>query len=558
MGVLTLSAIVQAVFVAGTENAELLTSWVPDDAFYYLHPAWMFGEGEGFTFDGLSPTYGFQPLWGLALGVVAFFLPSKTVFLYVGLLLGSLAHLLTGALLFACFERWRRPAAGAIAATLWLLNPELVRVQATGLESGLVGVLLLSVLLHLPRAERTVDGMALFRLGALCGFLFLARVSLLPVIGITAALLLRSHPVRSLGPFFLGAALPVVPWCLYATLTFGQPLPTSGTRKLVGAWAGLARFASSLPGIPPELARSVLSPPESQLFDSRWMAYPSLERLYRLGARATAGWALGHWIPGASSPIDLMRTGGALALSLIAGLGWRRRLSGRVPGPWVLIVVGGLNGALHQLLLSPYVEYAYWYRVPELLAVVTVTALALAPACEHTGRLGRLRLALMLGLGVLGGASFATTMAPRSFDSTADRQATAVLSVAESMNSRLPAGTLVGSWNAGLLGWVADGPRVVNLDGLANTRAFLSVARDEVLFREGYLEANPILRWIDSQDIRYLVDLELLSGLGHAPFYDVIPANRVHPEVHSQPVSHWTIRGRQHVVALVRLTTEPL
>lgn len=557
LGVLLLSALVQLRFLLVTEHAELLTQWVPDDAFYYLQPAWMFGHGDGFTFDGISPTYGFQPLWGLLLGVVAAVTPSKEGFLGAALLLGSLSHLLTGALVFTCLERWGRPVAGVIAATLWLLNPDLVRAQATGLESGLVGVLLLAVLLHLPSGERRLDAAALARLGALCGLLFLARVSLLPVLILAAVLVVRSHPAASLGPFFLGAALPVAPWCLYATVTFGQPLPTSGTRKLLGAWAGLARFAASLPGISPGFARGLLSPTESLLFDSRWLAYPTIERIYRLGARATGGWALGHWLPGSTSLPDLLRAAGAITVGALAGQGWRRGLSTLPRGAWLLLTIALFNGAIHQLLLSPYVDYAYWYRVPELLAVVVISAVLLEPACALGGRLGLFASGVLICLGGVGGANFASTLSPRSFDREADRQATAVLSVAESMNTRLPAGTLVGSWNAGLLGWLADGPRVVNLDGLANSREFLSVARGEVLFREGHLAENPTLAWLDAHEVRYLVDLQSIAGLARAPFYDVIPAHRVRPEIHSQPVSHWTIRGRQHVVALVRLTEPP-
>jgi hypothetical protein len=40
-----------------------LISRFTDDTFYYLQVARHVAEGDGFTFDGLHGTNGFQPLW---------------------------------------------------------------------------------------------------------------------------------------------------------------------------------------------------------------------------------------------------------------------------------------------------------------------------------------------------------------------------------------------------------------------------------------------------------------------------------------------------------------
>lgn len=58
---------------------------IPDDAFYYLLPAWHFPTHGYFTFDGLHKTYGFQPLYMLLLTGLSTLLPSIEAVLRAGL-----------------------------------------------------------------------------------------------------------------------------------------------------------------------------------------------------------------------------------------------------------------------------------------------------------------------------------------------------------------------------------------------------------------------------------------------------------------------------------------
>lgn len=54
-----------------------LATGVQDDTYYYLLPAWNFSRAGWFTFDGLTSSYGFQPLWELCLAILAMWLPSR-------------------------------------------------------------------------------------------------------------------------------------------------------------------------------------------------------------------------------------------------------------------------------------------------------------------------------------------------------------------------------------------------------------------------------------------------------------------------------------------------
>jgi hypothetical protein len=76
-------------------NYFALATAVQDDTFYYLLPAWNFSRFGWFTFDGLTRTYGFQPLWEICLAVLATASPSREAFLRIALFLGAVCYALT-------------------------------------------------------------------------------------------------------------------------------------------------------------------------------------------------------------------------------------------------------------------------------------------------------------------------------------------------------------------------------------------------------------------------------------------------------------------------------
>jgi len=548
--ILTLAILAAAVhvrLVLGSDPAALLTTWVPDDAFYYLLPAWNAAQGLGFSFDGVDPTYGFQPLWTLLLAVVSLLLPAKAALVPAALLLGAALHVTAGLLLFRWLERAGLARGGVVAAGLWLLNPDLMVLQATGMESCLVAVLILTTLLLLP-PER--GGLAL---GLSLGLLFLARVSMLTmVVLVIGSLVWRKRPTRTVRRVLAGLAIVCVPWLLYATVALGQPLPSSMDRKLVSGIAGAARFIADLPLVPDGLVRALLPAGEKELFDVPGLIGPTWERLWRLGIRAPIGWALGSWLPTRVT---------ASALVLVVGWGamlarQRHAMPPRAPGGLGLLLLLALaNVASNNLLLSQYVEYGFWYRVPEVLAILTLVGLAAQRAFGPGRELGRPVLAIGAAVLLVGLIGTASTNKPRTFDPTSPLMARGAYDVARSLSEHLPPGTRVGSWNAGLLGWMTEGPVIVNLDGLANRPDFVPVAAQEVLFRHGIDDHLDLLAWLERNDIEYLVDLHPIKGLKQ-PFYGVVPADRVSFVLRSTAVDHWTLGGLDHAVILVRYLPE--
>src|SRR5688572_17505698 len=93
---------------------ELLTTTIPDDAFYYFGIARHLALGHPPSIDGVNPTNGYHPLW-LALLVPLWSLLSEAapqVPVRIALVLGALLDVAAGAMLFRVC---RRLGLGAVA-----------------------------------------------------------------------------------------------------------------------------------------------------------------------------------------------------------------------------------------------------------------------------------------------------------------------------------------------------------------------------------------------------------------------------------------------------------
>jgi len=104
-------------FVAFSSESRLLNWFQTDDAFYYFVTARNIAEGKGITFDGISTTNGFHPLWMLicipvfSLAKINLYLPLRVIVMLLALLNAA-----TGILLYRFLPRdFRKKVVG-----LWL------------------------------------------------------------------------------------------------------------------------------------------------------------------------------------------------------------------------------------------------------------------------------------------------------------------------------------------------------------------------------------------------------------------------------------------------------
>jgi hypothetical protein len=80
-------ATVGVIAVAGSLRDRLL-QFIPDDAFYYFAIARRISLGQGSTFDGISRTNGYHPLWLLVLSLASLLRLSREAEARIAMVLG--------------------------------------------------------------------------------------------------------------------------------------------------------------------------------------------------------------------------------------------------------------------------------------------------------------------------------------------------------------------------------------------------------------------------------------------------------------------------------------
>ena len=183
------------VYVSLAKPGVLLNWYLTDDAFYYFKTAQNITEGHGITFDGLSPTNGFHPLWMLiCIPVFAFarldlYLPLRILVILQGLL-----NAVSGYLLYRILAEKVSKPLGILAASLWMfLVPIHAVTTKLGLESGLNALsifwlVFLTSRFHADDSENKTSSLWLIGLaGVICLFSRLDNIFIVGMIGIWLA-----------------------------------------------------------------------------------------------------------------------------------------------------------------------------------------------------------------------------------------------------------------------------------------------------------------------------------------------------------------------------------
>lgn len=450
-----------------------------DDTFYYLEIARRIADGEGSTFDGLQPTNGYHPLWMLICVALAP-LGQRGMDGVVLLLTTQLvAWVWATRLLLTAGPSTPADGTGRVAALLLLCNPYAMKLVVNGMETALVFAIhaaLLAVLVRAGDRLWAAPAQALrLGVGALLALAFLARTDagfLTPCVAVWVGL--RALPqgpraaLRCLAPVCLPPAIALFAFLSVNQLLFGQPMQVSG-----------------------ELKRTAPDPAE---------------------------WAL-----------VLLFVGGAAALLLRPppareGALWSRLDATRPFAAFLLV---------HLAWYLGFQEYPrQWYFAPQLawLALILTGALPALAARAATDDPQRPRRAAALAAGplLLALAGALGNGLWRANDSgflparLVDRDA------ARWVNDNLPADAVVGSWDAGVIGWFSDRP-VVNLDGVVASHAFLDALRRQE--SAAYLQAL---------GLQYIVNHHPSAGQGDVSALRAALATRVGPARAADARVLWT------------------
>ncbi|HER43846.1 MAG TPA: hypothetical protein ENO08_05250, partial [Candidatus Eisenbacteria bacterium] len=228
-----------ALFLLAAPMERVLTI-VPDDASYYFEIADNAASGEGFTFDRLGETNGYQPLWLYLLVPFYRIVPAgpgtmvRVITIFQVLLSGAAGLFLHGLL---------RRASSACAALAGgsLFAAFVIAPAVNGMESALLVLLLVVLAGRAVRSgfpDRCGAGEA-FRLGLLLGLAVLARLDTAFLCVSTGLLLLAGaaaggagrRRIALLAATALGASLIILPYLSYNAIRFGSPMPISGLLK---------------------------------------------------------------------------------------------------------------------------------------------------------------------------------------------------------------------------------------------------------------------------------------------------------------------------------------
>ena len=440
-----------------------------DDAFYYFQIARNLAAGEFSTFDGgITRTNGYHPLWLLIITPAYWiFDPRAALFairaLEILLIAGGVA------LIAAAARLARLPWILLLAAPAALYQQ---RGMLLGLEAAaslaMLGLLVLAVVLAacnpprwtwllaavafaLPWVRLELAAVSVTATAMLCAIEWSRRDA---AFGAAPAAVLRTIRYRPFVPL-VAACAGIALYLAYNGLVFGGAVPVSGATKQW--WAGLQWEREG--GY--SFIRSVSETRDTWPFDEELLL--ALEFCLSL--------PLMWWLVGRARDAEDRLALAFLAGAFSLGVGHLAKFAQTVltmhPGlhifPWYFV-----PAYLMAALLVPVRAWVAWLVVRRLVAPRWPrVAGVVRPAIVATGA-----ASLLVGADLgrpFGDVDQASASAYRSWQLVS-------YTGTQVMNRVLPAGSVVGSWDAGVVGYFSHFP-VVNLDGLVNSHEYLRATR---------------------------------------------------------------------------------
>jgi len=488
-----------------------------DDAFYYVVPARNFVSGLGYSFDGETRTNGVQPLWAIICLLLTALLPEGDAVLHFMVFLSGILWIGAGWLLYRTLCAWDRWWA-APAALGWILTGTANRLAFQGMENGLCGFLFALCLAYAVKrlrdtAAAQVQGRFYLGIGLILALFTLARIDgvlLALILGVLVLFGLLS-PRGSGAKFNLrGAvllALPGICLCggmiLLSLWYFGDALPISGRAKMFYQ----SSHSLTLENFAGELRRQAAS-------------------LYNLSLKPLTEnlvWTLQQWRqvawPKKYSHVGLL---GMLIVGGLFGVGSLCRRRGellRRPAPLAWFVAGWVSFAVlhflvYSLKFSHFTKYGTWYFAPEIMLLwvclaggMVLCGRAIGALCRKGLKVARQKTIIAAWLDGLLPASVAAIMLlaaliPLWHLPPPEGNRNPFLAAARWMAENLPAGSKIGCFSAGIVGYFAAGHQVVNLDGLMNDRHYL----------EEYLKKGRVADYVRLRQLDYFADYSTIAG----------------------------------------------
>lgn len=428
-----------------------------DDSFYYAEIARNLANGAGSTFDTVNSTNGYHPLW-LGLAIPVYLVGLDGVAAVRALLVFQLAMWVTTLWVVAGIAGRRlggTPRVVAVVAASVLamagVNPFVVKMVVNGLESAPVVLVAVLLLDRVDRQDgRVLGGTQLTRLltGALLGLAFLARTDaalLLVCVGVWTLIEARAAGKAARQPLAEVLVLPSLTVLAYSAINL--------------AWFGHLTQVSG------DVKRAPITPVRGLL----------------LILAGTLAVSLMAWLTRDRDPEHQPKFWRVAGFT--AHTAWY---------PAFLVLL-----AAYYLVLST--QLWLWYFAPfglYVLILLTLVAADLADGArlESPSKApyrAALPIAAILGAPLM----LALVVQTRSF---ADPELRSIQEANRDagiwISDNLPADAVLGSWDAGVVGYFTDQP-VMNLDGVVSSFDYLDAS-----------EAGTQAEFLRERELSYLVN----------------------------------------------------
>lgn len=467
----------------------VLLPWLPlnlllghllyDDAFYYLRIAQVFLSTGTISFDGSAPTNAPHPLW-MGICIVIRAVADGEAAIHVLLSVGAALHLLQAWLVFRFLRPWCSTAITHMAALLYLMNYRILACNLSGLETPMQGLFVLLVFHYLSRRRRPMRVGSAVQCGLLLGLATFARFDLAILAAVVVVWLLVDRAFgRGLWARFKGAAAVMMtglavlaPWFAWSAIHSGRFVPHTQTA------VELIKFTPFSLDMPWEYNLSLLK---------------ARVGLAGILLSDTAN-LLGLW-PFVHAHDLNGKLGGILVIAAMGLITGGIRATREHPVHAVrcaMLAYAVAHFAYYFLFAAAEMRYLMPFSVILILIGATVTN-------DLLTRLQPVRRRLILGLAgsvVLSNTLIAGGIAWRNNQGSTSTHAlnVALYDTANWVRTHTPPDAIIGSWNAGVLGYFSD-RTVVNLDGVVNDGAVRA------------MQDRRLAEYLRNRRISYLVDV---------------------------------------------------
>jgi hypothetical protein len=437
---------------------------IPDDSYYYFQIARNIVNGLGSTFDGVNLTNGYHPLWMLFLLPIFAYFSTPVVMdvapIHAALVLSAVFNAGIGLVLLAIISRYTSNIwIKVLALAIWFFNPFNLYQMADGLETALSVLLIASFFLVALRYQDKRTWTALAIAGIVAGLMMLSRLdNVLYFIMFLAWLVYESGLYASVHKvLFVGtiASAVVAPWLLFNFFTFGMFFTSASAAYTIVNHAIIYQDNGGYSFF-------------QQLKAVIYMTDYSLRQFV---------------MPRTGAPSAFLILLGVTIGWLIYTQGKFRELSRNIP---VELFLGAGFALIFIANASIRWSPREWYFVAFNFFLVVWIGWLL----EKLRAGGKLNPRVVAaGVCVISALFFISWN--KNFEDVGERPQ--VMQVTKWMNEYLPDGTIVGSFNAGIIGYFTS-HRVINLDGLVNNAAYEAIRNKRVW------------DYIKSERIEYLAD----------------------------------------------------